>query len=143
MIRHRATLTQDEREELGSISSKGKHSSQKVLDALILLACDEGTFQTKRSINENIATVLNVSMKKIDRLKKRFVEEGSDAALNGTRGRRAHAKKADGELEARLAAPSCSQPPEGHARWSLRLPADGVVELNCIETVSHETIRTV
>ncbi len=64
MIKYRVTLTQEERIELKSITSKGKHRSQKVLNALILLVCDKGPFQQKRSINEDIATVLNVSMKK-------------------------------------------------------------------------------
>ena len=143
MNKYLVTLTEEERIELKSISSKGKHRSQKVLNALILLGCDEGSFQQKRSINQDIATVLNVSMKKIDRLKKRFVEKGLEIALNGTKGQRAYKKKADGEFEAHLVALSCSEPPEGHVRWSLRLLADTVVELQYIETVSHETIRQV
>ena len=143
MNKYLVTLTEEERIELKSISSKGKHRSQKVLNALILLGCDEGSFQQKRSINQDIATVLNVSMKKIDRLKKRFVEKGLEIALNGTKGQRAYEKKADGEFEAHLVALSCSDPPEGHRRWSLRLLADTVVELQYIETVSHETIRQV
>ena len=143
MNKYLVTLTEEERIELKSISSKGKHRSQKVLNALILLGCDEGSFQQKRSINQDIATVLNVSMKKIDRLKKRFVEKGLEIALNGTKGQRAYEKKADGEFEAHLVALSCSEPPEGHVRWSLRLLADTLVELQYIETVSHETIRQV
>jgi hypothetical protein len=82
-------------------------------------------------------------MKKIDRVKKRFVEEGIDVALNGRKGNRVYAKKADGDFEAHLVALSCSDPPEGFARWSLRLLADKVVELEYIDTVSHETIRRV
>ncbi len=143
MNRYRVTLTEEERRELKAISFKGKHRSQKVLNALILLACDEGEYQLRRSINEHIASVLNVSMKKIDRLKKRFVEDGLEIALSGTKGQRAYEKKADGEFEAHLVALSCSQPPEGHSRWSLRLLADKVVELEYIENVSHETIRKV
>ena len=143
MNKYLVTLTEEERIELKSISSKGKHRSQKVLNALILLGCDEGSFQQKRSINQDIATVLNVSIKKIDRLKKRFVEKGLEIALNGTKGQRAYEKKADGEFEAHLVALSCSEPPEGHVRWSLRLLADTLVELQYIETFSHETIRQV
>jgi hypothetical protein len=90
-----------------------------------------------------MARVLNISMKKIDRVKKRFVEEGIDVALNGRKGNRVYAKKADGDFEAHLVALSCSDPPEGFARWSLRLLADKVVELEYIDTVSHETIRRV
>jgi len=91
------TLAEDEREALGELTSKGKHKSQKILDALILLRCDEGGFQTKRSTNEEIARVLNTSMRKIDRVKKRFVEEGLDVALNGRKGSRIYAKKASKE----------------------------------------------
>jgi len=82
-------------------------------------------------------------MKKIDRVKKRFVEEGLDVALNGHKGTRVYEKKADGDLEAHLVALSCSDPPEGFARWSLRMLADRVVELNYIDSISYETVRRV
>ena len=97
----------------------------------ILLNCDEGEFQDARSKNEVIASVLQVSMKKIDRVKKRFVEECFDIALNGRKGERIYAKKADGDFEAHLVALSCSVPPEGFARWSLRLLADRVSVNHC------------
>jgi hypothetical protein len=84
---------------------------------------------------------LNISMRKIDRVKKRFVEEGIEIALNGRKGSRIYAKKAAGDFEAHLVALSCSEPPKGFARWSLRLLADKVVELGYIDSVSHETIR--
>ncbi len=143
MVRYRITLTEEERKELKSITSKGRHRSQKVINALILLNCDEGDFQTKRSTNEQVASVLKISMKKIGRVKKRFVEEGLDVALNGHKGKRVYEKKADGDLEAHLVALSCSEPPEGFARWSLRLLADRVVELNYIDSISYETVRRV
>ncbi len=143
MIRYKVTLTEEERENLKSIKSKGKHKSQKVMNALILLNCDEGDFQTKRSTNEQVVGVLKISMKKIDRVKKRFVEEGLYVALNGHKGKRVYEKKADGDLEAHLVAISCSEPPEGFARWSLRALADRVVELNYIDNISYETVRRV
>ncbi len=143
MKKYIVTLTEDERENLGVLTSKGKHRSQKILNALILLGCDEGEFQKKRSTNKEISKVLNISMKKIDRVKKRFVEDSLDIALNGRKGSRIYAKKADGDFEAHLVALSCSDPPEGFARWSLRLLADRVVELDYIDSVSHETIRRV
>ena len=143
MKRYIVTLTEQEREKLGKISSKGKHRSQKLLNALILLGCDEGKFQSKRSTNEEMSRVLNISMKKIDRLKKRFVEEGLDIALHGHKGSRVYAKKADSAFEAHLVDLSCGDAPEGSARWSLRLLADQVVQLGYIESVSHETVRRV
>ena len=143
MVRYKITLTEEERRDLKSITSKGKHRSQKIMNALILLNCDEGDFQTKKSTNEQVAGVLKISMKKIDRVKKRFVEEGLDVALNGHKGERVYEKKADGDFEAHLVALSCSEPPEGFARWSLRLLADRVVELNYIDSISYETVRRV
>jgi transposase len=137
------TLAANEREMFGGLTFKGKPRSQKIINALILPGCDEGEFQKKRSTNKKIAKVLNVSMKKIDRVKKRFVEDGLDIALNGRKGSRIYVKKADGDFEAHLVALSCGDPPEGFARWSLRLLADKAVELDYIDSVSHETIRQV
>lgn len=143
MKKYKVTLTVEERHELTSISQKGKHRSQKILNALILLNCDEGSFQNSRSTNKDIASVLKISMRKIDRVKKCFVEQGLEIALNGTKGQRAYTKKADGDFEAHLIALSCGEPPEGFSRWSLRLLADKVVELNYVDDISHETIRRV
>jgi hypothetical protein len=143
MRKYKVTLSAKEREELNSIIQKGKHRSQKVLNSLILLNCDEGLYQDKRSRNEDIANILKISMRKIDRLKKCFVEQGLEVALNGTKGQRTYEKKADGDFEAHLIALSCGEPPEGFARWSLRLLADRVVELNYVDNISHETIRRV
>jgi transposase len=141
MKKYKVTLTEEERQELDALSSKGKHAAQTVLNALILLACDEGKFQKERSINEDIARVLNVSMKTIDRVKKRFVEEGLNMALTGKPSTRVYSRKADGDLEAHLVALSCSEPPEGHLRWTLRLLADKAVELNYVDNISYETVR--
>ncbi len=143
MKKFTVTLTKDERAELKRISSKGKHRSQKVLNSLVLLGCDEGEYQEKRSTNEEISRVLKTSMRKIDRVKKRFVVDSLDVALNGRKGSRVYAKKIDGDFEAHLVALSCSEPPKGFARWSLRLLADKVVEFDYIDSISHESIRRV
>ena len=143
MKKYIVTLTQEERESLDALATKGKHRSQKILNALILFGCDEGEHQKGRLTNEAMARVLNISMRKIDRLEKRFVMEGMDVALNGKKASRVYAKKTDGDFEAHLVALSCSEPPEGFARWSLRLLADKVVELDYIDSISHETIRQV
>ncbi|KKF99614.1 transposase, partial [Methanosarcina mazei] len=131
----------DERRSLCELASKGKHNSQQILNALILLNCDKSELNVSHSTNEEISRVLNISMKKIDRVKKRFVEEGLEVALNGKESERIYNKKVDGDLEAHLVALSCSQPPEGFARWSLRLLADKAVELGYFEEISHETVR--
>jgi hypothetical protein len=143
MKKYKVTLTKEERDKLSLIIQKGKHRSQKVLNALILLNCDEEEYRERRTKNEDIAHILQISMRKIDRVKKCFVEMGLEIALNGTKGQRVYEKKADGDFEAHLIALICSEPPEGFARWSLRLLADKVVELNYVDKISHETIRRV
>lgn len=143
MKKFTVTLTKNEREGLKQITSKGKHKSQKVINSLVLLGCDEGEFQKNRSTNVEISRVLKISMRKIDRVKKCFVVDGLGVALNGRKGSRVYAKKVDGDFEAHLVALSCSKPPEGFARWSLRLLADQVVELNYIDSISHESIRRI
>jgi hypothetical protein len=82
-------------------------------------------------------------MRKIDRVKKRFVLDDLDVALDGKKTSRVYDRKADGDFEAHLIALSCSKPPQGFARWSLRLLADKVVELNYIDDISYETVRRV
>ena len=143
MSKYIVTLTKEERELLSGLASKGEHKSQKILNALILLGCDVGDFQTNRSTNEEIAKVLNISMKKIDRVKKRFVEEGFDIALDKRKADRIYTKKADGDFEAHLIALSCGDPPEGFSRWSLRLLADKAVELEYVDSISHEAVRRI
>jgi len=143
MKKYKVTLAKEERDRLKIITRKGSHKSQKFLNALILLNCDKGEFQEQQTTNGEIATILQVSMRKIDRVKKRFVEEGIEVALNGRRGVRVYEKKADGDFEAHLVALSCSKPPKGFSRWSLRLLADQVVELHYIDSISYETVRRV
>ena len=139
MKKYKVTLTKEERDKLDAISSKGKQTAENVLNALILLACDEGPFQKERSINETISLLLNVSMKTIDRVKKRFVEDGLDEVMTRKPTRRVYERNADGDLEAHLIALSCSPAPEGYSRWS-RLCRD---ELNEVDQLSHETVRRV
>ena len=98
MIKYRVTLTKEERGELSIITQTGKHRSQKVLNALILLNCDEGQFQDNKTRNIDIANVLQISMRKIDRVKKCFGENGLEETLDGTRGQREYEKKADGDF---------------------------------------------
>lgn len=114
LLKYKVKLTEEERKELRKITEKGKHSPRKVLNALILLNCDERESQEPKLKNHEIARVLNIGTRKIDRVKKRFVEEGYDIALSGHEGQRIYKKKADGDFEAHLVALSCSDPPEGY-----------------------------
>ena len=86
MKRYVVTLEKDERDELAGITRKGSHRSQKVINALILLNVDEGAFNEQRARGEAIAEILRISARKVDRVKRRFVEEGLEAALGGRQG---------------------------------------------------------
>ena len=142
MIKYKVTLTKGERGHFNAIISKGYHSAQQFRTAYILLTCDEGEYGQK-ILNEQITGVLNISMRMIDRVKQRFVEEGFEACLDRKPISKTKTKKADGDLEAHLIALSCSKAPEGFSRWSLRMLADKLVEMEYIESISHETIRRV
>jgi transposase len=142
MIRYTIKLTKAEVEELLSIINKGFHSSLTFRVAYILLNCDEGEFSQKVT-NEQISKVLKVGMRTIDRVKKKFVEEGFDAALERRPSKRDYQSKVDGDIEAKLVTLCCSEPPKGFAKWSLRLLADKMVELKYVESISHVTVRSV
>lgn len=141
MEHYKVTLTAQERAELQDITGKGTHAASKVINALILLNCDQSAGQTERPRTCDIAAMLHVSPRKVDRIKKKFVQEGLDLTLNRQPSQCEYDLKIDGRLEAQLLAMSCSAPPEGHARWSLRLLADRLVELEFVDSVSHETVR--
>src|SRR5271157_4031477 len=81
MKKYKVTLAKEERENLEVITRKGSHQSQRVVNALILLNCDEGEFNERRARGEDVANVLRISLRKVDRVKKRFVEDGLEAAL--------------------------------------------------------------
>jgi len=142
MIRYIIKLTKSEVEELVSIINKGSHTSQTFRTAYILLNCDKGEYSTKVT-NEQISKVLKVGMRTIDRVKKRFIEHGMDAALERKPTKRVYENKVDGDFEAKLIALCCSDPPEGRSKWSLRLLADKMVELEHIDYISHVTVRDV
>ena len=142
MIRYTIKLNKAEVEELMVIISKGSHTSQTFRIAYILLNCDEGKYSEKVT-NEQISKVLKVGMRTIDRVKKKFVEEGFEAALERRPTQRVYEKKIDGDTEAKLVTLCCSEPPKGFAKWSLRLLADKMVELKYVESITHVTVRSV
>jgi len=142
MIRYRIKLNKEEVEELYSIINKGSHSSQTFRTAYILLNCDEGEYAEKIT-NEQISKVLKVGMRTIDRVKKKFIEEGFEGVLARRPTSRMYETKSDGDVEAKLVALCCSEPPKGFAKWSLRLLADKMVELEYVESISHVTVRSI
>ena len=141
--RYRVTLTKEERSELEAITRRGKTHARRFIHARALLLCDAGPDGPAWNVAD-VATALGVSSRAIEHLKKRFVEEGIEAALQ----RKAREKpprevRFDGAFEARLIALACSGAPEGRQRWTVRLLADKAVELAFAKTVSHMTVQRV
>src|SRR4051812_13896233 len=138
--RDRVTLTAQELEALGGMISRGKVDARKLAHARVLLqadASDGGPDWT----DTRIAEAVRVSVRTIERVRQRFVEDGLEAALRPRPSPRVYARKLDGEQEAKLVALVCSQPPEGKRRWMLRLLAERMVELEVVPELSHETVR--
>ena len=140
MKRYTIKLIKDEVEELMAIiNKKGSHSSHTFRTAYVLLNCDEGEFAEKVT-NEQIRKVLKIGMRTIDRIKKRFVEEGLEGILERKPSTRVYEKKIDGEVEAKLVQLCCSVPPTGYAKGSMRLLADKIIELNYVDSISYVTV---
>lgn len=142
MIRYTVKLSQEEVNMLMAIINKGSHTTQKFRSAYILLNCDEGDHSEKVT-NEQISKVLKVGMRTIDRVKKKFVEEGFEAVLERRPSTRVYERKIDGDVEAKLVQLCCSEPPPGFAKWSLRLLADRMVELEYVPDISHVSVGEV
>lgn len=139
MKRYTVKLLKEEVEELMEIISKGSHSSHTFRTAYILLNCDEGEHSEKVT-NEQISKILKIGMRTIDRVKKRFVEEGLESVLERKPSERVYEKKIDGEVEAKLIQLCCSEPPPGYAKWSLRLLADKMAELKYVDSISYVAV---
>lgn len=142
MAHYRIKLTKPEVDELMKIIRKGSHTTQTYRTAYILLNCDEGEYSDKIT-NEQICKVLKIGMRTIDRVKKKFIEGGMEAALERKPTSRVYDKKVDGDVEAKLVTLCCSEPPNGRSKWSLRLLADKMVELNYVDSISYVTVREV
>lgn len=142
MKKYKVTLTQHEVEQLRSITQKGKKNARVIKNALVLLNVDEGKFG-KGKKDEEVADFLELTVRTIENVRNRFVTGSFEEALNGKPREREYERSVDGDAEAHLVALSCSEPPEGFGRWSLRLLAGRMVELNYIDSISHETVRRV
>ena len=141
--RYRVTLTADERDELGRLLARGKADVRKIKHAQILLKADEAEGGPGWP-DQRIAEALEVGIATVERVRRRFVEEGLASALSPYRGgKRIYEHKLDGAQEAHLIALACSAPPEGRARWTLRLLARRMVELAYVDTLSYETVRQI
>lgn len=144
MILYTIKLSKSEVEELSKVINKGSHTSQAFRTAYILLNCDKGEFSANTEIkNSEICKILRIGERTIDRVKKKFIEEGFESVLDRRPSTQNYTKKVDGDIEAKLVSLCCSEPPEGFAKWSLRLLADKMVELEYIDYISHVTVGEV
>lgn len=136
---YKVTLQDGERHQLKAIISKGSHASAKVKRSNVLLSVDESS-GGKGWTDLQAHQAYGMSTRQIERLRKRFVEEGFEVALNGQK--RGHRQvEFDGEVEAHIIALACGKVPEGYARWTLHLLADKAVEMDYVESISHESVR--
>jgi len=131
---YRITLNEEERQSLEEMTRKGKIGARQMKRAMILLKANEGL------TDPQIMAALNVSRPCVERIRKRFVLGGMEKALNEDP-RPGQRRKLDGRAEAILIATACSQVPEGHEHWTLRLLAGKMVELEVVDSISYETVR--
>jgi transposase len=140
--RYVVTMTKAERGTLEELIGTGKAAARKFTYARILLKADQSCNGPGWE-DKQIGEALEVSVSTVERVRRRFIEEGLQAALHRRPSSSARQRKVDGVQEAQLIALACSKPPEGRAVWSLRLLADKLVALEHIDSVSHETVRQV
>ena len=139
--KYRVTLTPTERDELEGLLTRGKADVRKIKHAQILRKADEAESGPAWP-DVRIAEAFAAGITTVERVRQRFVEEGFASALSPYRGgKRLYGRKLDGAQEAHLIALACSAPPEGQARWTLRLLAQRMVELAYVDTLSYETVR--
>lgn len=142
MKKYKITLTSEEVDILEEITRKGKRGAMVLRNAYILLNSNQSQGGKKQK-DKNIAEFLNITVRTVEKIREKFVLEGFETALYGKKSSRDYKVKVDGDVEAHLIALSCSEPPKGYARWSLRLLSNKMVELKYVENISHETVRTV
>ena len=140
MKKYKVTLTDEERSTLVELISRGKGPARKLCHARILLKADASP-QGPAWEDTAISEALEVGTATVERVRKRFVEEGFEEALGRKKPRRQYERRLDGKAEAHLIALACGQAPEGRERWTLQLLADRMVVLGHVDAVSRDTIR--
>ena len=137
--RYQIVLTPEERTQLERMTRDGKTPAKKFLYARALLLCDKGTGTAWKV--EDVADALGVTSRTIEHLKKRFAEGGIDEAFERNVPVSPRTVKFDGDFEAHLIAVACTKPPEGRTRWTVRLLADKMVEMQYVDKVSPMTVH--
>ena len=140
--KYHVTLTSAEREYLKEIIRKGKQAAAKIRRAHLLLAADEAEGGLKMT-DEQIKTAYHVSLRTVERLRQRFVEEGFEVALGAKSTGGPQVIKIDGDVEAHVIALRLGPVPEGRSRWTMRLLAEKMVELDYVDSISYESVRQV
>lgn len=139
--KYRVSLTTEERDTLTALTTKGNGNMRRLRRAQILLLADEA--QEGGSWKDgDIAKALNAHVATVERTRKACVLDGVKAAMNHTRPKKSRSKKLDGAGEARLAQLACSNAPEGCEQWTTQLLANRLIEMEIVETISAETVRT-
>lgn len=138
--KYKVTLTREERDELATLTSQGKIAARKLIHAQVLLHADEASADGPLK-DVDIAKAIHTSRLTVERVRKRFVLEGLDSALNPKVQAHRKPKKLDGEAEAFLVATACSAAPEGRLGWTLQLLADRLVECNIVDSISGECVH--
>ncbi len=138
--RHIVKLTSEEREQLEDLIHRGRHAADRRRRAQILLLVDEGEFGPALADIE-AAQTMNVSRRNVEMVRERCVMEGLEQAVDRKKRIRERSRRLDGEGEAQLIQLACSEAPEGQARWTVRLLADRLVELEVVESISKECVR--
>lgn len=138
-IKYKVTLTEEERASLQRLTTTGRTAAKKITHAKILLYSDE-SLGSKHYINTEIANLLSISERQVIDVRKRFVEQGLESAINRKRHSRTKPRKLDGKAEARLIAMVCDTPPEGRARWTLKLLADKLVKLEVVDQIGATAV---
>lgn len=136
-------LTLEEQRELLALIRIGKTAANKLMHARVLLAADENDRKIQSKTDEEIATAMHICTKTVARIRQRFVEEGMESALSRRPHTNPKGRKIDGEREAHLVALCCSTPPEGRTRWTLKLLANKLIELEVVDSVSPVTVSRV
>lgn len=137
MDKYRTDLTAEERAELERLVSTGKSAARKLTHARILLQADR-----EGSSDEEIVSALGTSLRTVERVRKRFVTEGFEAAIDHKpQPPRPDKIKIKGDTEQKLITLACSDPPRGRCHWTLQLLADEMVVLGLVDTISTETVR--
>jgi len=135
---HLVRLSGKERQQLEKVVQSGKDKARKITRCRILLLADEAKGKTDQEISE----ALNVCLATIFNVRRRYCQEGVESAIS-EKARSGQPPRFKGKLTAKITAIACSKPPEGHARWSLRLLADHIIELDIVESISHQSVKNI